>query len=837
MVRCHFRRVSKEEHFNMTHIIAFLFLLTLVEANASSTNVTLSREKRDAVLIRSKRRWVLSTIDIEENMPGPFPAEVTQMFNDKETDYNIKFQIRGEGVDLDPKGLFTINENNGYLYVHRAVDREKKPVYHVDFDVLDRLTGEPVDRTLSFNVEIHDKNDNPPEFTPVSFSRELPENTKEGTLPVTLQAHDIDEKGTPNSQFTMRLVSQEPVLPKLTLQDITGTTTIKQLGLSGCFDYDKAKLYKVYIEAKDEGTPSLSSTATVFLNITDSNTHLPQFTAAKYNTEVMEMEYNKEILRIGVTDKDEPNTPASRAVFKILKGNEEGNYKIDTDPKTNEGVLYVIKGKNFEKTEITELEISVENEEKLFQCIDGKPVTNLIPKPNTAKVEVKVIDVNDPPEFKRTVEKVYRNENMDPGDVLFTPEVKDEDSDVNNIRYKLVQDPAKWVTVDPKTGKVTTVQKMDRESSYVKNNTYSVVIIALDDGEPQGTGTCTVQIHLGDVNDNVPVLLNKSGVLCVNKVDRVQIKAEDKDENPYAGPFSFSMMGDKELKELWKFDPTTGDSTSLITLKSLPYGNYSIPFKIQDQQALATEAVFHVVVCDCTEVAVCRVRRAAYSRLGAAAIGLLIAGFLLFFVLLLLCFLCEFGKHKNFQHIPLNLHDEGNQTLVKYNEEGGGSVYKPESAYNIKTAYAQPEYRDGYRNGTLRGSVGYISEFPDIANGGGVMSVPQRNMSMARTNTLRNGGSQMMQRTYSSRSGISGINLADQLDKKLYGFEEDQKDYPVYIAYEYDYEGRGSECESLDKLTVSNLGDNLDFLQNLGPKFIPLAGVCQEKMPQKSVRV
>lgn len=63
----------------------------------------------------------------------------------------------------------------------------------------------------------------------------------------------------------------------------------------------------------------------------------------QYNTEVMEMVSNKEILRIGVTDKDTPNTPGSRAVFTILKGNEERNYKIDTDPKTNEGVLYVIK--------------------------------------------------------------------------------------------------------------------------------------------------------------------------------------------------------------------------------------------------------------------------------------------------------------------------------------------------------------------------------------------------------------------------------------------------------------------------------------------------------------
>lgn len=63
----------------------------------------------------------------------------------------------------------------------------------------------------------------------------------------------------------------------------------------------------------------------------------------QYNAEVMEMELNKEILRIGVIDKDTPNTPASRAVFSILNGNEDGNYKIETDPKTNEGVLSVIR--------------------------------------------------------------------------------------------------------------------------------------------------------------------------------------------------------------------------------------------------------------------------------------------------------------------------------------------------------------------------------------------------------------------------------------------------------------------------------------------------------------
>lgn len=44
-----------------------------------------------------------------------------------------------------------------------------------------------------------------------------------------------------------------------------------------------------------------------------------------------------------VQDQDLPNTPHSKAVYTILQGNENGNFKITTDPNTNEGVLCVVK--------------------------------------------------------------------------------------------------------------------------------------------------------------------------------------------------------------------------------------------------------------------------------------------------------------------------------------------------------------------------------------------------------------------------------------------------------------------------------------------------------------
>ncbi|XP_073679074.1 cadherin-like protein 26 [Garra rufa] len=857
----------------------FVSVSVLVDVAASSKNYIGNREKRDAVLIRSKRRWVLSTIDLEENMPGPYPAIVTQMYNEKKLDNTVKFHISGDGVTKEPIGLFSIDENSGIVYVHQPIDRERYPIFHVDFDVLDRQTGFTVDKMLSFNVEIKDKNDNSPRFTPSStIHLSVPENTPEGVLQATLQAHDNDQKDTPNSQFTMKMLSQDPESPKFTLKDMSAD--VKQLAFTGCFDYDKVKQYTVLVEAKDKGTPPMSSTATVILDITDSNTHPPEFTSTKYNAEVMEMEV-KEILRIGIKDKDTPNTPGSRAVFSILKGNEQGNFKIVTDPRTNEGVLSVIKGKDFEKTEITDLEIAVENEEKLFRCVDGKVVTGPAPKPNSVKVAVKVIDVNDPPVFKKQVETIYRNENGNPGDVLFIPEIKDEDSDVNKLRYELVQDPAKWVSLDPKTGKITTVQKLDRESSFVKNGTYTVVVHAIDDGQPPATGTCTVVVHLGDLNDNAPYLASNNTIMCGNKVNRVDVKPIDTDGPPFSSPFTFSLGGEEELKNLWKLEPTTGTSTSLISLTSLPYGNYSIPLKIQDQQGLQGEDVLNVVVCECTGINTCRARLPFSSRLGPAAIGLLFAGLLLLALLLLFCFIFD-CKSKTFQHIPLNLQDEGNQTLVKYNEEGGGSVYKPESVFGSHAAWkesmkipsAPPEFTvtDGYRkgeNGMMRSAAGYnVQHFQEMSGNEGVMSVGRKLKSEKAVlvgeredtippeyrfteeelkkyppqpfnnwSTFRSQRNESRQMSRSQSLARTERNLAEHIERKITRFSEEQRDYPTYVAYEYGYEGKGSDCQSLDQLTVSNLGDNLDFLQNIGPKFSTLGGICQQSVGRRNVQL
>lgn len=47
--------------------------------------------------------------------------------------------------------------------------------------------------------------------------------------------------------------------------------------------------------------------------------------------------------RLEVEDRDLPGSPNWAARFTILEGDPDGHFAIRTDPKTNEGVLSVVK--------------------------------------------------------------------------------------------------------------------------------------------------------------------------------------------------------------------------------------------------------------------------------------------------------------------------------------------------------------------------------------------------------------------------------------------------------------------------------------------------------------
>lgn len=63
----------------------------------------------------------------------------------------------------------------------------------------------------------------------------------------------------------------------------------------------------------------------------------------QFSGEVRENRVNVIVANLTVTDKDQPNTPAWNAVYKITGGDPTGRFSVPTDPTTNEGLVTVVK--------------------------------------------------------------------------------------------------------------------------------------------------------------------------------------------------------------------------------------------------------------------------------------------------------------------------------------------------------------------------------------------------------------------------------------------------------------------------------------------------------------
>ncbi|XP_053250387.1 cadherin-like protein 26 isoform X3 [Podarcis raffonei] len=667
---------------------AALFLLTVLAINSfyhalgddgSLRKTIYKRSSQDLKVLdslrplrRTKRRWVITTLELEEEDKGPFPKRVGELFNDvsRKRDINVKYLISGPGVDEYPEpGLFSIEDDvNGHVSVHRSIDRERNPSFTIRFDVADRTTNEIVDRSLLFNVKIKDINDNAPEFSKKEFNITMKENHDRNEPVFNATAYDNDEEGTPNSLVEHSLVLQTPRTkePIFTIDPSSGLIRV-----TGCSDYQVTSAFRLLVKATDHGIPQLSSTATINIAVEDSNNNTPLLAKGTHYLNIPEGKTEHGILRLQVEDKDSPNTPAWRAKYKILGGDDTENFSIETDPDTNEGVLSITKPLVYDKHNKRRLMISVENEEPFFICEGGQMRSS--PGNQEAYVNINIIDENDAPQFHPPALVLWKEEGMFPGNTIAHYTAKDPDTTPHIIRYKIASDPGGWVTVDEHSGTVTNVKTLDRESPHVNNSVYTIVIHAIDDGVPPQTGTGTIQLHLSDLNDNAPMLVTSLLVVCRGKEKGpFLVKAEDKDSDLYAEPFTFQLAETNgNMQDSWKLGQNFDDSVELFMLKSLPSGIYEVPLHVFDRQGFFMEQTLHVGVCSCRDGITCEqeLKLASMSvGLGAGAVAAIVAGFLLLILGLALLLWCS-STPESKKGPPFIPYEEGNQTLIHYNEE------------------------------------------------------------------------------------------------------------------------------------------------------------------------
>ncbi|KAL6483228.1 hypothetical protein MHYP_G00081000 [Metynnis hypsauchen] len=578
--------------------------------------------------IRQKRAWIIDSFNIEEENPGPFPYLLGTIELDKK--YLVNFGLHGSGVDQDPKGVLKIDQKNGQICVYKTVDYETFKLLKLTFEATN-VSNNKVNTRLGVEVKILDINDHAPVFSPPHHQATVDESSAQGLVVATVMATDGDDSQSPNGTFSFNIVSVTPKTDNVEFfLEPTGASSTGSIFFRGCLDYEKAKEYTIVVEAKDHGDKvQLSSTSTVTMSITDKNNHLPEITGQTGPGRVKERDSGVEVLRVQVADKDSPGSQAWKAKYTI-HGDKEKYFKIETDPKTNEGVLTVLKAMDYEEQTSRNVSISVANEVPYFSCeITGRPAKRLwdvktineepgksLPGfPNLYPVTIAVEDMNDPPEFVPPVRKVGIIENNKPGTHLCTLEAKDPDKTFGSkFHFTKGEDVDNWITVDPETGEVFTAKVLDRESPLLKNSSYSVILYVVDNGEPPMTGTGTLIIQVADLNDNLPILEVNTLDMCLSdEATMTKITAVDLDLPPFSGPFIYELLGD--VKGKWSIDPTRGTTVHLVKENTVYSGVHELQIKVYDNQGLFLTQNLLVTVCDCTGTPNCYLRRSSGAQL------------------------------------------------------------------------------------------------------------------------------------------------------------------------------------------------------------------------------
>ncbi|XP_037127334.1 cadherin-4-like [Syngnathus acus] len=338
-------------------------------------------------LRRRKREWVIPHIHVVENDRGPYPFKVSQIRSTEDKNKWIFYNITGPGADQPPVGLFTMDRNTGNLYLTQPLDREKQARYLFKLFAMADGSGDAEEPT-EIIVEVIDQNDNNPVFENDTFFGEVAEASPRGFEVIKVTATDADQEDNDNSDIRYRIVSQDPEFPAANLFAINPMTGGIRINAGG-LDREKYPRYTLEVEAADMEGKGLTGKAKVILTVTDSNDNAPKFTQNSYDASVEENRVDVIVLKMTVTDGDEPHSPSWNAKFKIISGDPKKLFSVETGSNKNEGIITTVKGLDFEQNSKHALLVVVENEAPFA-----------IPLPtSTATVIVNVLDVNESPVF------------------------------------------------------------------------------------------------------------------------------------------------------------------------------------------------------------------------------------------------------------------------------------------------------------------------------------------------------------------------------------------------------------------------------------------------------
>ncbi|KAM7290979.1 cadherin-related tumor suppressor [Ixodes scapularis] len=494
------------------------------------------------------------TISLSEDAPVGSTVAVLQA-DDPDLEGSVRFSIAEGQSDA---GHFRIDPQTGALLLVEALDRELQAQHLFSVTATDGLQ--------STEAPVTDTNDNLPLFGEAAYSFDLWEDTQRGAQVGAVSAVDAD-LGL-NRQVSYSVLS-DWANDVFSLNPQTGVFT-----LTSHLDYELYQHYVLVVQAQDSGTPSLSSTATVYVNVLDLNDNAPLFDPMSYSDEVLEnVTVGSSLLRVSATDLDSGDN--GRIVYSIAEGDPDGQLAI------------LANG-----TIVTRLPLDRERKSLYSLVVRATDQAPEVHKRLSSSVQVTIVlkDVNDMvPEFV-TPNVTSVQENAPANTIVMAVKAVDRDEGRNSyVEYSV--SPEHTFSLGPVDGLLRVRGLLDRE----QRASYELLVTARDRGHPVRVASQRLRVRLLDENDNSPVFDPRQYSAAVSENSSVgasvlRVSATDQDEGA-SGQVRYSIIaGDPN------HDFSVGQDTGVLRVRrSLDYERrtrYLLTLQAEDCAGASSELRF-----------------------------------------------------------------------------------------------------------------------------------------------------------------------------------------------------------------------------------------------------
>ncbi|XP_078810282.1 protocadherin gamma-A10 isoform X33 [Oryzias latipes] len=415
---------------------------------------------------------------VTENSPkGTVVAAVTASDADQGSNSRITYSITNTLDNV--RRAFNVNVENGQISLIDDVDFEKSK--HFEINLLASDSGGLTD-SCKLIVDVEDINDNKPEINIMSKSNVISENAKINTVVTVINIEDIDSEK--NGKVTCFIDENQPFSLKSSLNNIYSLLTVSLL------DRETASEYNITVTCSDEGVPSLSSSVTLTLQISDVNDNAPVFERSSYEAYIVENNTpGVSIFTVKATDAD---WKQNARVSYILEDSSVNGVPISSyvSVSADSGVIHAVR--SFDYEQIKDFRFCVKAQD------GGSP-----PLSSNVTVKIQIQDQNDnPPQVLYPVqtagsvvaEMVPRS--ADVGYLVTKVVAVDVDSGQNAwLSYKLQKATDRALfEVGSQNGEIRTVRQVT-EKDLLKQR---LTVIVEDNGQPSRSATVIVNVAVAD---------------------------------------------------------------------------------------------------------------------------------------------------------------------------------------------------------------------------------------------------------------------------------------------------------------------------------------------------